>query len=104
MEKLFFNVTAFDWDQWNAEKIRGAHQVEPYECEEIFFNEVLFVPDDRHSANERRYHALGMTNAARLLFVVFTVRGEKVRVISARDMHKKERKIYYEEIKKNSRV
>ena len=98
MEKLFFNVTTFEWDQWNTDKIRVTHHVEPFECEEVFFNEVLYLRDEAHSKHEQRYRALGITNAGRLLFVVFTVRSEKLRVISARDMHRKERSIYYEEI------
>ncbi|MBU0501939.1 MAG: BrnT family toxin [Candidatus Margulisbacteria bacterium] len=64
------------------------------ECEEIFFNEPLVVPDDKHSKMEQRFYALGRTNQDRLLFVVYTIRSNKIRVISARDMNKRERGCY----------
>ena len=89
-------VIGFDWDEGNAEKNK-AHSVLPFECEQIFFNEPLLVlPDKKHSQLETRYHALGHTNDKRLLHITFTLRHDltKIRVISARDMHKKERLIY----------
>jgi uncharacterized DUF497 family protein len=65
------------------------------ECEQVFFNRPLLVaPDVEHSGREPRYAALGQTNAARLLAVVFTIRATLVRVISARDMSRRERRIY----------
>jgi uncharacterized protein len=64
-------------------------------CEEVFFNlPLLLQSDDAHSQKEPRYYVLGHTIAGRRLFISFTVREEKIRVISARDMSKKERKIY----------
>ncbi len=91
------NVSGFDWDEGNLAKNWEKHGVTPFECEEVFFNEPLVVGDDEtHSGTENRYYALGRTDMDRLLFVVFTVRGDKFRVISARDMSKKERNIYYE--------
>jgi uncharacterized DUF497 family protein len=88
-------ITGFQWDQGNLEKNWLKHGVSPLECEEIFFNQPLVVsPDIKHSDREERMYALGRTDADRYLFVVFTVRGRKVRVISARDMSRKERKIY----------
>jgi uncharacterized DUF497 family protein len=91
------NVTGFDWDEGNIDKNWAKHCVSPFECEEVFFNEPLVVsPDEAHSLREERFYALGKTNAARLLFVVFAVRGEHIRVISARDMSKNERRLYDE--------
>jgi uncharacterized DUF497 family protein len=85
----------FQWDRGNFQKIWERHQVLPAECEEVFFNQPLIVGDDeRHSAREDRYYALGKTDAGRMLFVVFTVRGRLIRPISARDMSRKEREIY----------
>lgn len=49
MEKLFFHVKEFEWNQWNAEKIRSKHQVEPHECEELFFNKLLYLRDALYS-------------------------------------------------------
>jgi len=93
----------FVWDHWNRDKIRQKHKVEVYECEEVFFCKHLkIVPDESHSITEKRFYAYGYTDSSRLLFVVFTVRGGGVRVISARNMNKKERRWYHEKIKKDS--
>ena len=87
--------TGFEWDEHNAEKILLKHQVESSECEQAFFNQPLIVaPDIEHSASEERYFALGHTNVGRRLFIVFTIRDKLIRVISARDMSRKERRFY----------
>jgi hypothetical protein len=92
---LLSECTGFDWDKHNAEKIWLRYRIVPSECEEIFFNRPLVVADDeRHSEEENRFYALGHTDAGRMLFVVFTVRRNLVRVISARNMSRKERKVY----------
>ncbi len=91
------SVVGFQWDQGNVHKNLVAHDVDNWECEQVFFNEPLLVLDDRkHSAVEKRWAAFGKTYGGRLLTVVFTRRGELIRVISARDMNRKER-IFYEE-------
>ena len=85
----------FEWNAGNSEKIRVKHGVSPIECEELFFNSPLFIgSDERHSAGEERFYALGQTDSGRLLFVVFTIRERLVRAISARDMNRKEKRIY----------
>jgi uncharacterized protein len=85
----------FEWDTGNSEKIWARHRVTPGECEELFFNRPTVVgEDEKHSAREERFYALGQTDAGRLLFVVFTVRSRLIRVISARDMSRKERRIF----------
>jgi uncharacterized DUF497 family protein len=87
--------TGFQWDQGNAEKNWKRHSVSRNEAEEVFFNEPLVVADDEaHSASEERYYILGPTNRRRLLFVVFAIRRRRIRVISARDMTKRERELY----------
>lgn len=89
------HLTGFDWDESNREKNWEKHQVLVSECEEVFFNlPLLLQPDPNHSQEEPRYFVLGHTTAGRQLFIAFTVRENKIRVISARDMSKKERKIY----------
>ena len=91
----FHSIDGFDWDYGNLDKNWIKHQVSNSECEEIFFNSPLLVADDaKHSQDEKRYYALGQTNANRRLFVVFTKREKKIRVISARDMSQKEGKVY----------
>lgn len=89
--------TGFEWDQANIEKNWLKHKVSPIECEQIFFNKPLLVVEDlKHSQRERRYYALGHTDNGRLLFVAFTIRENLIRVISTRDMSRKERKKYEE--------
>jgi uncharacterized DUF497 family protein len=91
----FAECEGFQWDTANSSKIWERHQVATIECEEVFFNHPLIVRDDeKHTAVEDRLYALGQTDAARLLFVVFMMRGRLLRVISARDMSRKERKVY----------
>ena len=91
------SVTGFDWDQGNARKSAEKHGVSQSEAEEVFFNEPLLVLDDsKHSQTEPRFHALGESDGARRLHITFTLRrsGTLIRVISARDMHRKENAIY----------
>lgn len=92
---ILSKCTGFEWDEHNAEKNWQKHRISPSECEEIFFNRPLVIADDvRHSEKENRLYALGHTDAGRMLFVVFTVRRNLIRIISARDMNRKERKVY----------
>lgn len=82
----------FEWDSANLGHIKK-HDVFYGECEEIFFNKPLLVnADEGHSQNEERFQALGVTRESRLLFIVFIVRNNKIRVVSARDQNKKERR------------
>ena len=99
---VFEHVDGFDWDSCNTDKNWRKHRVHSSECEEIFFNEPYYVTEDAgHSRTEQRFYLLGVTNAARRLFVVFIIRNNKIRVISARDMSRKERDVY-EDLKKNA--
>jgi len=89
------DVTGFDWDSGNINKKMLWHKVSAMECEQMFFNQPLAVAENsEHSKLEKRHFSLGVTDAWRKLFVVFTVRKEKIRVISARDICRKERLIY----------
>jgi len=85
----------FIWDKGNREKNWLKHKVTNKECEEVFFDyQKLISKDCFHSKKEKRFILLGETKRKRLLFIVFTLRGKKVRVISSRDINKKERKLY----------
>ena len=89
-------VIGFEWDEGNSRK-NEQHGVSMAEAEQVFFNSPLLVlPDPRHSEAELRFHALCKTNEGRRLHITFTLRdaGQLIRVISARDMHRKERVIY----------
>jgi uncharacterized DUF497 family protein len=95
----FEKITGFEWDKGNEQK-NVKHGVTPAEAEQAFMNEpIIITPDILHSGNEQRYRALGMTNDGRQLTVIFTVRNNDtlLRVISARDMHRKERALYEQE-------
>ena len=98
-------VEGFDWDQGNIKKNWERHKVSFIECEEVFFNRPLVVLEDTsHSKSEGRYYALGRTNDDRHLFIVFTIRNNRIRVISARDMNRRERRVYGEEIEKAAKI
>ena len=89
-------ITGFDWDDGNARK-NDKHGVGQAQAEEIFFNQPLLMLDDLlHGEQDARHYALGKTLDGRLLHVSFTLRGggTLIRVISARDMHRKERSVY----------
>ena len=89
-------IGGFDWNDGNARK-NAKHGVSQSEAEEVFFNQpVLLLVDAPHSGQEVRFHALGKTHEGRRLHIAFTLRedGTLIRVISARDMHRKERTIY----------
>lgn len=93
-------VTGFDWDDGNRRKSADKHAVSQGEAEQVFFNDpLLVVADSAHSQSEMRLHALGKTDDRRLLHVTFTLRGggSLIRVISARDMSRKEREVYERE-------
>lgn len=93
----FETIIGFEWDKGNEQK-NSKHGVAPAEAEQVFLNQPLIVLDDlKHSLVEPRYHALGQTSEGRLLHVTFTIRTNRIRVISARDMHRKERSVYEQE-------
>jgi len=93
----FNSIVGFQWDTGNAYKSNEKHAVSQGEAEEIFFNQPLLIAgDEKHSLEERRYLALGITSVGRLLSVVFTFRKQAtlIRVVSARSMSRKERAFY----------
>lgn len=92
----FSGITGFNWDDGNRRK-NDKHAVSAAEAEQVFFNApLLLLADLAHSQFEKRVHALGKTDQGRLLHITFTLRdqGRLIRVISARDMHRKERAVY----------
>jgi uncharacterized DUF497 family protein len=91
------SVLVFAWDKGNEQKNWIKHKVTAEEAEEPFFSDDYIVLEDKpHSGSgEQRFILLGKTNQARMLFIVFTMRAEKIRIISARDANKKE-VVFYE--------
>ena len=101
---ILSTINGFEWDEGNITKNWESHGVTHSECEEVFFNVPLVVNiDEPHSIKESRYYVLGKTSSGRPLFLVFTIRNDKIRIISARDMNRKERKIY-EQTEKHAEI
>lgn len=101
-------VVGFEWDTGNSRKNAEKHGVSQAEAEQVFFNQpLLVVLDSRHSQQEVRFHGLGVTDDQRRLHITFTLRhrpgGTLIRVVSARDMHRKER-LRYEQVEEGSGI
>ena len=95
MKELFADIIGFDWDDGNRDKNQLRHNVLNGECEDVFFNQPLvIISDAKHSNIEKRYAAFGVTDGGRKLIVIFTVRRKLIRVISARNMNRKESRFY----------
>lgn len=96
-------IKRFEWDKGNIDKSYQKHSITPNQSEEIFLDkELKIVRDVRHSQKEARYIALGKTFEKKTLFIVFVIRKNKIRIISARKANEKERRKYETKIKKNS--
>jgi uncharacterized DUF497 family protein len=89
----------FEWDEGNASKSAKKHGVETYEVEAVFRSGLALPLGIQISpvVNEQRLGLVGPTLNGKLLQIAFVMREGRVRVISARPAHKKER-IKYEEI------
>ncbi|MEK7724497.1 MAG: BrnT family toxin [Acidobacteriota bacterium] len=99
------NLEGFEWNEGNSNKNWHLHGVTNSECEEVFFNLPLIIAaDEKYSDSEDRFFALGRTESNRWLFLAFAVRNRLVRVISAREMTKSERRKYYEKIKRDTEI
>lgn len=90
-------VIGFEWDKWNIDKSYEKHGISPNETEEIFLDEDVKIEKDiKHQQQEERFIAIGKTTEEKILFVIFTIRSDKIRVISGRTANKKEREVYQE--------
>ncbi len=93
LQDLLKTIEGFEWDPWNIHKNVEKHEVHPFECEEVFFREPDFgTLPQRAEHKEDRFYVIGRTNAGRTLTVIFTIRKNKIRVISARNASRKERR------------
>ena len=87
--------TGFNWDKGNIDKSYAKHGITPNEAEEVFLDEdILLLEDIKHSEQEERFEAIGKIIKGDILFLAFTVRKDKIRIISARKANKKERRQY----------
>jgi len=97
MSEVLRGIKGFEWDDGNSTKNEAKHAVTDRESEEIFFNKPLIVTRSSKGEKEIRYVALGKTYGSRLLTVVFTVRANRIRALSARPMSRNERQLYEKE-------
>lgn len=98
MIKVLPKVIAFEWDEGNIDKNLKKHDVSNQEAEEAFLNKpFIIVADKKHSLREQRFQALGKTSKQRKVFLSFTIRENRIRIISIRDMNKKE-EVEYEKV------
>jgi len=98
-------IVGFEWDEGNIDKSYKKHRITPNEAEEVFLDEdTLLLEDTKHSKQEERFEAIGKIIKGSILFLAFTLRKEKIRIISARTANKKERRLYAESVKENSKV
>jgi len=97
---MYNGMDEFDWDEGNRDKNWVKHGVMYKECEEVFFNDPKVIyKDAKHSFTEKRFGILGKTDKGRFLHIIFTTRKNEIRVISARDQNRRERKFYENETK-----
>ena len=93
--RILAEGVGFEWDDGNRDKNLKKHSVTNAECEEAFADDKKLVRSDViHSQTEARHYLIGKTNGGRILFMSFTIRKEFVRIISARDINRKERSYY----------
>ena len=98
IRELISKCVGFEWDSGNLHKNWIAHNVDYREIEQAIINRpIVFMEDSTHSQSEERFSAVGSTDVNRLLTVVFTIRGDRVRPISSRDMQIEEKRLFYEE-------
>ena len=90
------NPLKFDWNQWNIQKNEIKHGISVLEAESVFHDENLIIFDDiKHSTpEEKRWLCYGKSAYRNIVMIAFTVRNDKIRIISARKASKKERGIY----------
>ncbi len=88
-------IIGFEWDAWNIDKSYKKHGISPNEAEEVFLDERVKIEKDiKHQEQEERFIAIGKTTENKILFVVFTIRKDKIRIISGRPANKKEKEVY----------
>lgn len=88
-------ISGFQWDEWNIDKSYKKHGITPNETEEVFLDEDVKIEKDiKHLEEEERYIAIGKTTENKILFVVFTIRADKIRIISGRMANNKEKEVY----------
>jgi hypothetical protein len=91
----YTNTMDFEWDDQKAEYNLQKHGVSFPEASTAFYDPlVITFADPDHSADEDRFIVIGLSAAGRLLMVAHTDRGNRIRIISARTLKPKERRLY----------
>lgn len=96
--KILPEPIEFEWDKGNIDKSVRKHKISIKEAEELFRNEPKHILKSERFIAEKRYMLWGITNTGRKLTAIFTIRGDKIRIISARPMSRKERRNYEKKI------
>ncbi len=93
----------FDWDPAKNEANLNKHGISFDEARHIFDGPILTRVDDRQDYGENRHISLGALSTAAVVVVIHTERGDKIRLISARNANHRERKVYYDHLKQAQR-
>jgi len=94
----------FEWDITKAEKNLRKHRVAFNEATSVLKDKLsITIHDPDHSVDEERYITIGASIAGRLLMVAHTDRGDRTRIISARELNRKEREAYENETQRRKR-
>lgn len=103
--RILPGLISFEWDKGNINKNFKKHKLSNKEIEQVFINDrkKFTFEDQKHSVIEKRYGIFGKTDDEKLLSIVFALRKDIIRVITARPMSKRERRSY-EKIKTNSKI
>jgi uncharacterized DUF497 family protein len=94
VRRLFERIRTVEWNEEKAASNRRKHGVDFDEAIEVFYGTSLLRRSDRK--NEERWLAIGETEG-RVVTVVFTWRGDALRIISARRARRNEKRAYYQE-------
>jgi uncharacterized DUF497 family protein len=85
----------FEWDTNKASANIKKHGVSFAEATTVFGDPLSTTfPDPDHSINESRYITIGLSSSGKLLIIAHTDRGNSIRIISAREATRRERRFY----------
>lgn len=99
IEGAILLLVRFEWDPRKAAHNSAKHGVSFEEAKTVFDDDLFLVfSDPDHSLEEQRFLIVGRSRQARLLVVVYTERAEVVRLISAREATRRERRTYEQDL------
>ena len=83
----------FEWDDYNLGHV-ARHNVEDFECEEAFYDPQRVEGEAYNTLRDKNYAFIGATETGRILWVMYTYRDGRIRVGTARDANKREKRRY----------